>query len=238
MKTTLPIVIALAVLAGVAFMVAPYLRTSETNPPVDESAPISTAVEVRTERIQENETAYAIDVSYPQFAVPSEASAQEGLSFINAQIEEAVTSSVAEFRALPPNPPESATPQNSFDGSFDSVYVGPDVVSVKLILSQYTGGAHPLTLVSGLNYDRATGRQFLQSDAFAMLGLSVEEISAAATTELKTELGDSMFEEGANTNPENFSSFVISENEITFIFQQYQVAAYAAGVQEVSFSRK
>ena len=47
-----------------------------------------------------------------------------------------------------------------------------------------------------------------------------------------------MFEEGADTNPENFSSFVISADKVTFIFQQYQVAAYAAGPQEVSFERK
>ena len=226
MKMFLSVVVALAVLGGVLYFVAPYLKTAE--PAIVEEGTEEARVEVRTERIQEGDAAYTIDVSYPQF----------GIASIDAQIKEIVSNAVTEFKSLPANPPESAAPQNSFDGSFDSVYIGPDVVSVKLILSQYTGGAHPLTLVSGLNYDRATGRQLLQSDAFAMLGLSVDEISAAATAELKTKLGDAMFEEGANTNPENFSSFVISENEITFIFQQYQVAAYAAGVQEVRFPRK
>ena len=226
MKMFLSVVVALAVLGGVLYFVAPYLKTAE--PAIVEEGTEEAGVEVRTERIQESEATYAIDVSYPQL----------GIANIDTQIKEIVSNSVTEFKSLPANPAGSATPQNSFDGSFDSVYVGPDVVSVKLTLSQYTGGAHPLTLVSGLNYDRATGRQLLQSDAFAMLGLSVDEISAAATAELKTKLGDAMFEEGANTNPENFSSFVISENEITFIFQQYQTAAYAAGVQEVRFPRK
>ena len=227
MKMFLSVVVALAVLGGVLYFVAPYLKTAEPAI-VEEERTEEAGVEVKTERIQESDAAYAIDVSYPQF----------GIASIDAQIKEVVSNSVTEFKSLPANPAESATPQNSFDGSFESVYIGSDVVSVKLILSQYTGGAHPLTLVSGLNYDRATGRQLLQSDAFAMLGLSVDEISATAPAELRTTLADSMFEEGANTNPENFSSFVISENEITFIFQQYQVAAYAAGVQEVNFPRK
>ncbi|RJQ34564.1 DUF3298 domain-containing protein [Candidatus Parcubacteria bacterium] len=226
MKMVLSVVVALAVLGGVLYFVAPYLKTAE--PAMVEEGTEEAGVEIKTERIQESDAAYVIDVRYPQF----------GIASIDAQIKEVVSNAVTEFKSLPTNPAGSATPQNSFDGSYDSVYIGPDVVSVKLILSQYTGGAHPLTLVSGLNYDRETGRQLLQSDAFAMLGMSVEQVSAAATSELKAELGDAMFEEGANANPENFSSFVISENEVTFIFQQYQVAAYAAGVHEVSFPRK
>lgn len=185
-------------------------------------------IQVTRKNIKEETDTHMVDVVYPQFGIPA----------IDTQIEQLIKSSVAEFKMLPPNPPESAVPKHSMDGLYDSVYVGPDVVSFRLVLSQYTGGAHPLTLISGLNYDRATGRQLLQQDAFTMIGKTVQEVSAAATAELKSKLGDAMFEEGANSNPENFSSFVISEDKVTFIFQQYQVAAYAAGVQEVSFSRR
>lgn len=183
---------------------------------------------VTRKNIYEEADTYVLDVVYPQF----------GVSSIDTQIQQLVENSVAEFKTLPPNPPESVIAKHSMDALYDSVYVGPDVVSFRLVISQYTGGAHPLSLVSGLNFDRSTGRQLLQQDAFAMIGMTAEQVSIAATAELKAKLGDVLFEEGVNSNPENFSSFVISEDSVTFIFQEYQVAAYAAGVQQVSFPRK
>jgi hypothetical protein len=216
-------VVALVVLGGAVYFLFPYLRTAQAPVEVMEGS----EAKLTTATVQEETDTYLIDIQYPQFGIPS----------IDADIKGKIDASVAEFKAIPPNPPGSATLQNEFTGTFEDVYMGPDVVSIKLILSQYTGGAHPMTIVSGLNYDRATGRQLLQQDAFAMLGLSAEEISAKATAELKAKLGDNMFEEGANSNPENFSSFVISEDSVTFIFQPYQVAAYAAGVQEISFDK-
>ncbi len=193
-------------------------------------APASTSgekVRITTATERGDTEAYTVNAKYPQFGILS----------IDADIKGKVDAALSEFKALPPNPPESATPKNEFTGTFEDVYVGPDVVSVKLILSQYTGGAHPMTIVSGLNYDRATGRQLLQQDAFAMIGMDSGDVSAKATAELKEKLGKSFFEEGANSNPENFSSFVISEHEVMFIFQAYQVGPYAAGPQEVSFAR-
>lgn len=216
--------LALVVVGGAVYLLFPYLRTSQTVVPVDSSL----GAAVKTETTHDESKTYLVDVTYPQFGIPS----------VDADIKAKVDAAVAEFKAIPPNPPESATPQNEFTGTFENVYVGPDVVSVKLVLSQYTGGAHPMTIFSGVNYDRATGRQLLEQDAFEMIGLTVGQVSAQATAELKRKLGDSMFEEGANSNPENFSSFIISANTVTFIFQPYQVAAYAAGPQEVSFERK
>lgn len=176
-----------------------------------------------------NETPeYLIDVQYPQFGIPT----------IDEKIGKIVNDIITEFKTLPPNPPDMNSPQNELTARFDSAYVGPDIVSVKLIISEYSGGAHPNSLFSGLNFDRASGRQLLQGDAFKMIGLTAQQVSVAATAQLKERLGDTMFEEGANSNPENFSSFIISADKVTFIFQPYQVAAYAAGPQEVSFERK
>jgi len=223
MKRYFGLVLALVALLGAVYLVAPYLRTSQNVVPVGEQK----QVEATSTTVHEESDTYRVDMEYPQF----------GILPIDTDIKSKVDAAIAEFKGLPPNPPDSATPQNSFDGSFDSVYVGPDVVSVRLIFSQYTGGAHPMTILSGLNYDRA-GRQLLQSDAFEMIGMTVEQVSAVATADLNAKLGAAMFEEGANTNPENFSSFIIFADTVTFIFQPYQVAPYAAGAQEVSFERK
>ena len=182
---------------------------------------------VATSTIQEEVAAYKIHIYYPQF----------GIASIDKQIRKNIDDAVAEFKTFPQNPHDSATPQNTFDGLYDSVYIGPDFISAKLILSQYTGGAHPMTLFSGVNYDPTTGTSLLLDDALKLIGKTVGDISEASTAQFKTKFGDGFFSEGATTNPENFSSFVISKDTVTFIFQQYQVAAYAYGPQEMSFPR-
>ena len=217
------IALGIIVLVGVVYFLFPYLHTGQTQSPTG----TFTQSNVSIATSQDESSTYMVDVKYPQF----------GLSAIDADIKSKVDASVAEFKALPPNPAESATPQNEFTGTFESVYVGSDFVSAKLILSQYTGGAHPMTIYSGVSYDSETGRQLLPQDAFDLIGMTADQVSAKATAELKAKLGDAIFEEGVNSNPENFSSFVVSENEVTFIFQPYQVAAYAAGPQQVSFKR-
>ncbi len=185
-------------------------------------------VSVTTAHVDSETATHKIDVQYPRF----------GVATIDTQVQKFVDDTVAEFKTTAANPPEMAASQNELVVRFEQVYIGPDVISFKLLVSQDTGGAHPNTIISGLNFDRTTGVQLLQNDAFRMIGKTVSEVSAEATTQLKAKLGDSIFEEGANTNPENFSSFVISANTVTFIFQPYQVAAYAAGAPEVSFPRK
>lgn len=223
MKRYSAFVLAILALGVAGYLVFPYLRTSQEPAPPQSF----TAGSVTSVTVAESAETYAIDVKYPQF----------GIAAVDLDIKAKIDAAVAEFKAIPPNPPESATPQNEFTGTFGDVYVGPDVVSAELILSQYTGGAHPMTIIRGANYDTTTGEQLLQEDAFRMIGKTLEEVSAEATAKLKVKLGETMFEEGANTNPENFRSFIVSEDEVTFIFQQYQVASYAQGIQEVSFPR-
>ena len=169
-----------------------------------------------------------MDAQYPQF----------GDAAIDSKIEKVVTDVIDEIKELPANPPDMASPQNELTIRFESPYIGPDIVSVKLITSEYTGGAHANSLFSGLNFDRASGKQLLQEDAFRMIGLSAQQVSTAATAQLKERLGDLFFAEGASSNPENFSSFLVSDDKVTFIFQPYQVAPFSEGPQEVSFERK
>lgn len=185
-------------------------------------------VRVTTQRVDEEAPTYTIDVQYPHF----------GISAIDTKIDALIKERILEFKSIPPNPPEMASPQNELTILFESTYIGPDAVSFKLIISEYTGGAHPNSQFSGLNYDRASGRQLFQNDAFKMIGRTAAQVSVSSTAQLKAKLGDAFLPEGANSNPENFRSFLISEDKVTFIFQPYQVAYYAAGPQEVSFERK
>ena len=223
MKQILILLVVLAALVGALLLIANF---TNARAPLPFNTPAN--LTMQTGQIHEDTDTYAINVQYPQF----------GVAAIDDQIQKAVEDAADEIRSYPPNPPDSAVTQNTLDGSFDKVYMGPDIVSLELELSQYTGGAHPMTILSGMNFDRATGKRLGLDDALKLIGRSVAEVSAEATLQFRSKFTDAFFSEGADTNPENYSSFVISDKKVTFIFQSYQVAAYAAGPQEVSFERK
>ena len=226
MKRIATYILALVVLLAIASLIIVYAPKHTL---LTQSSTAGSDLQMTVVQIHHSGTSYTVSAEDPQFGIPA----------IDAQIKKAVEGSVAEFEATPPAPQDSASSHYEYTGNFDKVYVGLDVVSFELILSQYTGGAHNMTLYSGMNFDRGSGKRLLQDDAFKMIGLTVAQVSAGATDQLKAKLGDGFqFPEGANTNPENFSSFVISAKNVAFIFQEYQVAAYAAGPQQVSFERK
>ena len=217
----------LVVVAGLMLVVYLILTYVPIKPLLPDLPTQGNSAQVTVARINAETATYVVNAEYPQFGIPA----------IDTQIQRAVEEAVAEFESYPANPPDSATPQNEFTGTFDKIYVGSDIVSFELILSQYTGGAHPMTLLSGMNFDRATGRLLLPDDAFKLVGKTVRQVSEEATAQFEQKFGDAFFADGANSNPENFSSFTIAADEVTFIFQAYQVAAYAAGPQTISFAR-
>lgn len=215
----LTMLLAIGLLAGGAYV----MRTTVHVPPsVSHAIPT-----LHTLTISEETATYAIDVQYPQFGIPA----------VDAHIQTVLENMLTEFRAYPPLPSESAAGKNAFVGRFDKSYVGPDIISVELILSTDTGGAHPMTLFSGMAFDRSTGKRLELADALELTGKTVADVSASSTDFFDKKFGEAFFREGADTNPENYSSFTVSMDAVTFVFQQYQVAAYAAGPQEVRFVR-
>ncbi|MBI2610757.1 DUF3298 domain-containing protein [Candidatus Kaiserbacteria bacterium] len=197
-------------------------------PAVSQALP---GIQVATATEWEEADTYRIDAKYPQFGIASIDTS------VKALVEEAAAQFKEDVVAGPPLP-DSAVSQYEFESMFDSAYVGLDVVSAKLVVSTYTGGAHGNAVLYGLNYERETGRPLTLDDALTMIGLTLDEVAERAKAELSATLGaDIIAPEGADPTAENYSTFVIGPEEVTFIFQLYQVAPYAAGVQEVSFPR-
>lgn len=215
----------LVVLSAVAF----GLYALSPRPGSAPSSNASGGIAMTMQSVYEYTDTYSINAQYPQFGIPA----------VDALLKQTVEEAVANFKTYPANPPESAVTQNEFIGVIGSTYVGADVVSVQLIFSEYTGGAHPNATFLAITVDRKAGKELTLDDALAMTGLTLEQVAAESLKQLKATLGEGvMFEEGAAPKPENYSTFVVSADKVTFIFQNYQVAAYAAGPQEVSFGRK
>ena len=216
-------VVALCILAYAIYVNAPRIPM----PAESASASAGTAMRVATEF--GDTSAYRIEARYPQFGNP----------LVDAKIKAAVDGAIAEFKSIPPPTSGSATLKNEFFGSFDSVYAGSDVVSVELLLSQDTGGAHPNTVVVGVNVDPKTGRELTLEDALTLTGMSLEKIAAESLAQVQAKLGaDLIFPEGAAAKAENYNTFLVGAGTVTFVFQNYQVAPYSSGMQKVSFPRK
>lgn len=222
MKETLLYAVALLILIGIAYALMAY--TPSRDVPIDTSSQV---IEPKREVSSGETDTYKYEVQYPVF----------GIAAVDTKIQSIVDSAVNAFKEYPANPPDSAVPQNEMTGSYDSIYVGPEIVSVQLSISEYTGGAHGNTVKIGVNVNTKTGREITLDDALVLIGMSLQEVAAASSLELKTKLSDAFFAEGAQAKAENYGTFLIDDDSVTFVFNAYQVGPYAAGPQKVSFKR-
>jgi len=182
---------------------------------------------VATSTIADETDVYKIHADYPVFGVPD----------LDATIKGAIEASVASLKAEPANPSPNNI-KNEFVSTFDSIYDGKDYASVRLILYQYTGGAHGISVAAGVTYDRAKGEMLSLDDVLLLTGKTLPEISDIAKQQLTEKLGENgVWPEGAAPSPENFAAFTVNEEAVTFTFQQYQVAPYSSGMPQVIVPR-
>ncbi len=227
MRILISLIIVIVLGLAAAFIYAHAPRLAFVAPVATTTAATSTSAQMTVKTINESTSVYTINARYPQFGIPA----------VDQAIKSDLDKALADFKSLPANPPDSAVTQNEFNSDVVSTYVGSDAVSVALEMSQYTGGAHPMTVIDGINIDPSTGKKITLDDALAMIGKTLPEVASSTLDQLKEKLNGSVFEEGAQPTPENYQTFLIDANSVTFVFQEYQVAAYAAGIQRITFAR-
>lgn len=216
--------VALIILAGLAFLL--YERVPHLPGSVSTSEVGTTTVQ--SANLHEETSTYLINMNYPV----------TGIASVDAAVQHDIQQAVDEFKTYPANPPDSAVPKNQLDSDVGPIYVGTDVVSVELLISEYTGGAHPNTAIVAINIDPRSGRALTLQDALSLIGRSLNDVAQESLAQLKQKLGDDViFEEGAQPTPENYQTFMVTKDGVTFAFQNYQVAPYAAGPQFITFAR-
>ncbi len=226
------VVVALAIAGLVGFGAYYTLTTYNAGEVVH--VPDSTVTTPTTETgadaaIKEETARYAIDVQYRHFGVPQ----------IDVQVDAKIHDMVDAFKKDAAEFPsdEPGMRPYSFGGETAAFYSG-DIMSERLNMYQDMGGAHGLPIVVGLNFDTKTGKEITLNQALDMIGLSLTQVSEKALAELQQEFGDSVFTSGAEPTPENYATFIVTPQNVTFVFQAYQVVAYAAGMPEITFARK
>lgn len=116
-----------------------------------------------------------------------------------------------------------------------ALHGGHDILSVVFFVSQYLGGAHPGDHHDVINYDLSEAKVLSLGDLFKPESDYLEAIADYSIRELKKnrEVLFPNFEEGASPKEENYGAWSITPKGLLVIFEEYQVAPYAAGPQYV-----
>lgn len=213
-----------------------YYANLDKNP---ETKPIVESVSIEKKNIQEETDTYRISVEYPVFQkVHSDA--------VNTLIQERIEKSISDFKGFVQESDGmdisdlSKDIKNELSTKYEVMYLSDELASIKFETFSYArGSAHPMTIYSGFSYVLQEEKEITISGLFSNTGDVLSELSEKAKEKLKIMLGDMYMEDfakgGLEPKEENFKDFYISQDGITFIFNVYQVAPYAAGPQFVFF---
>jgi hypothetical protein len=220
--------IGLVLIAGAIWYVNKGQRV--TNP-----APVSTdttsqwpSKEITKQTISEENQYYTISAAYPQ----------TGSDRITRELQAFVEDQIAQFKsdtAWVTDPSLDSAAAGSLSLSVDyrevvSSYADTYVFTV----STYTGGAHGLQVTRTFAYDKL-GTPIALNTLFANPDTGLAKVAAFVQGELtKKDISDPQWiKDGAAATAENYQSFIISDEGVTFVFDPYQVAPYAAGTQNI-----
>lgn len=228
------------------------------------TSPVSSGTESLPRTLTEDMSdPYAkVSIEYPQFNdVPLDTLIQDTyLRSFREHAAENKTQNMESFKARQATGDHSESlPTADEQGYYQTSYqvVSPEntsPVSIVFYEEGYRGGAHPYHMSQTLVYDRMNHAQITLDDVLARTGMTFEELQAATRGKLIAHLGEliaqdneqgttphdidasllSMINEGIQ-KPEDFKNFVLTDSGVTFMFQEYQVAPYVYGPQEISF---
>lgn len=106
------------------------------------------------------------------------------------------------------------------------------------------GAAHPSHKYSGYNYDLTKNKIVMLSSLFKNESQALEKISKLATERVTTQLKENpnggnnveIFSDGLTPTAKNYQVWNVVTNGMRVTFNEYQVAAYVYGPQEITLS--
>ncbi|MCE9522839.1 MAG: DUF4163 domain-containing protein [Alphaproteobacteria bacterium] len=185
------------------------------------------AAAVQKQTITEKRANYTLDVAYPR----------TGLKSVDAVLEAWAKGVAHDFLDMAK---EATAEPGPWAGELSYEVVRNDSAMIVVVFTwyTYTGGAHPNSTFETFNFLLPDGAQLELAELFTRQG--IDRISAISVARLKKTLGgpDGMsdidwIKRGAGPNAHNFAAFALLPRELQITFDAYQVAAYAAGPQEV-----
>lgn len=176
---------------------------------------------------------YTARLAYPQID-----GAAPGLELANSVLADSARAVVGLYRPPEAPPPDMAGSfEASAEGSFETSLLRDSLYSALLETYAYTGGAHGIHDLRGLNVDLRTGRAIALADFFGNDTSWTDTLAARATGILERSLGpDVLFEGRVPAELATFRVFTLTADSLVITFPPYAVAPYAAGPQRVAFA--
>ena len=136
---------------------------------------------------------------------------------------------VVQIQSLP------GSPGSAYDQQYKLLSAPGNLLSLKFDIYIYIEGtAHPNTHSRTVNYDLEAGADVMLEQLFLPGSDYLDLIANNCIAQLKTrDIGFEGFSSGAQPVPENYGSWNITPTGLLITFDEYKVAAYAAGPQEV-----
>lgn len=112
-------------------------------------------------------------------------------------------------------------------------------------ISEYTGGAHPNSWTLWMNFDKATGKMLTLNDVFlagsekAICQLLLKQLIAEMATRLEDNSIQTLkdLQEAGVLNATDMylsENFLLEENQVSFMYNRYDIAPYAMGAIALS----
>ena len=220
-----------------------YSQLTETAPQV--SQPVA-ETSVTTEKIEKNTDVLTVEVTYP--TVPTVPGVTQEIKQTNESLKKLVDEKIAEFEkeAVDNTNAELEIPKEVHS----TITGGPSVeeqndryVSIFMGMEWYLrGAAHPSHTIDTYIYDYKNKTLLKVSDLFkqgsnyltVLSGLSKEDLlSQSKQGDMGYVYNEEMVSDGTVPSVDNFSRILPTKDGLVVYFNEYQVAPYAAGPQQV-----
>jgi hypothetical protein len=108
-----------------------------------------------------------------------------------------------------------------------------NLMTVKLNIATYTGGAHGNLTFQTFTFDLAQQREIILADLFVEGVNPLATVAPLAQQNVLDQLGEGAdpqwVQQGTSEDPLNYQSFALTPDSLLFFFPPYQVTAYAYG---------
>ena len=211
----------------------------------------SSGVEIISKQIREKnkKLKYEVAVVYPQLT----GSVDPNYEKFNQTVRSLINRKVSDFKKeMTPTADDEPAPENpASDESLGSdIAIGytvalakDDLIDIEFTVSSYSAGAaHPNSYTEVVNFDLKNGKLLKLADLFLPKSKYLQTLSAYCIQALKKQakeqgadalVDDDWIKRGAAAELTNYDNWNITKKGLGITFDPYQVAAYAAGPQNV-----
>jgi hypothetical protein len=179
-------------------------------------------------------TVRQVDVTYPVVTFTGGPRTEGMTRLFESEISATINSFIAEWADRPFTLEEGGSAHNSFITiDADIPHISSNLLSVLLTTVDFTGGANPAQHVSTLNLDPHSGGHLGLGDLLGLAGRDLERFSKPLTSELQTQAqrhGDISHGSAHPGRPYRY------DTGLGFAFNKYEIAAGAAGIQQIRVS--